>query len=343
MSLEITGLERRYGEFSLGPLDLTVEPGVTAVLGPSGSGKSTLLELIAGFESPDEGRITVNGRHLEALPPEDRSVGMVFQNYALFPHLSVRENLAFGATGDAAVEEAARMLEIEGLLGRRPETLSGGEAQRVALARALVSDPDVLLLDEPLSSLDAPIRRRLRLELHEVLTDLSIPVVYVTHDQQEAAIVGDRLAVLDEGRLVREGPVETVFERPRSTFVAEFLGIENVFEATVTETTDRGAVVDIGGATLSTTDDPPAAPVAVAIHPNAVEVCEPGAADAENVLDCTVQRVLTHHTDATVVLACDGRTVTATLDADVAGHLSVGQQCQAVVAPADVHLTRRDR
>jgi molybdate/tungstate transport system ATP-binding protein len=343
MSLEITGLERRYGEFALGPLDLTVEPGVTAVLGPSGSGKSTLLELIAGFESPDDGRITVNGRRLDELPPEDRSVGMVFQNYALFPHLSVRENLAFGATGDAAVEEAARMLEIEALLGRRPETLSGGEAQRVALARALVSDPDVLLLDEPLSSLDAPIRRRLRLELHDVLTDLSIPVVYVTHDQQEAAIVGDRLAVLDEGRLVREGPVEAVFERPRSTFVAEFLGIENVVVATVTETNGQGTVVDVGGTTLSTTDDPPAAPVAVAIHPDAVAVGHEQTSERENVLDCTVQRVLTHHTDATVVLDCAGRAITATLDTEAAGRLVVGQDCQAVVAPSDVHLTRRDR
>lgn len=343
MSLRVRGLERRYDDFVLGPLDLTVEPGVTAVLGPSGSGKSTLLSLIAGFESPDDGQITIDGRRLEGLPPEDRSVGMVFQSYALFPHLSVRENLEFGATAASTVEETAEMLEIEELLDRSPGTLSGGEAQRVALARALVSEPAVLLLDEPLSSLDAPIRRRLRLELRDVLTDLSIPIVYVTHDQEEAAIVGDRLAVLDEGRLVREGPVESVFERPQSAFVAEFLGIENVIAASLRETTADGAIVEAGATTLRTTDAPPEAPIAVAIHPAAIDLCADANGAAENVLDCTVRRVLTHHTDATVVLGCGEQTLTAALDRDVAARFSAGQTCQAVVDPTDVHLTTRDR
>lgn len=347
MSLEISRLERRYGDFTLGPMDLTVEPGVTAVLGPSGSGKSTLLSLIAGFESPDSGRITINGRRIEDLPPEDRSVGMVFQNYALFPHLTVRENLAFGATETASVETTAEMLEIKPLLDREPNTLSGGEAQRVALARALVSEPEVLLLDEPLSSLDAPIRRRLRLELRDVLAALEIPVVYVTHDQSEAAVVGDRLALLDDGDLVREGPTGAVFDRPNSAFVAEFLGMENVFPATVVSENGSGSVVDVGSRTLTAAREPPAEPVAVAIHPSAIDLHTNGAVSVEedeNSIECSVERILTQHTDATVVLHWDGTNrLTATVSRQVARKLAVGDTCRATIAPGDVHLTRRDR
>ncbi len=347
MTLEITRLERRFADFALGPMSLTVEPGVTAVLGPSGSGKSTLLSLVAGFESPDAGRVAVNGRRIHDLPPEDRSVGMVFQNSALFPHLTVRENLAFGAAGEGNVKSTARMLEIEPLLAREPETLSGGEAQRVALARALVSEPDVLLLDEPLSSLDAPIRRRLRLELRDVLSDLEIPVVYVTHDQSEAAIVGDRLAVLNDGTLVRDGPTGEVFDSPDSAFVAEFLGMENIYPATVVGDTESGTVVDIGPSTLRAAGDPPEEPVAVAIHPNAIHLQTNGKRSdggEGNSVPCSVDRVLTHHTEATVVLDYGGDDrLTASVDRHVAGRLAVGESCRARIAPENVHLTRRDR
>jgi len=345
MSLEINGLQQEYEDFTLGPLDLSVEPGVTAVLGPSGSGKSTLLSLIAGFEAPDAGGILVDGRPLENLPPEDRSVGMVFQNYALFPHLSVRENLAFGATEEGDVKGTAAMLEIEPLLDRDPETLSGGEAQRVALARALVSSPDVLLLDEPLSSLDAPIRRRLRLELRDVLSNLSIPVVYVTHDQEEAAVVGDRLAVLHEGDLVREGAVEDVFQHPKSAFVAEFLGLENVFPAEVMKNGTEETVVDLGSSTLVAAGSPPDGPVAVAIHPDSIELRETTSERKANgnAIPCSVERVLTQHTDATIVLQCGEDRLTASVSRKRAALFSVGDRCQAAVDPADVYLTRRDR
>lgn len=347
MSLELSRLERQYEDFTLGPMSLTIEPGVTAVLGPSGSGKSTVLSLIAGFESPDGGRVRINGRRIDELPPEDRSVGMVFQNYALFPHLTVRENLAFGATKGGDIEATAQLLEIEPLLDREPNTLSGGEAQRVALARALVSEPDVLLLDEPLSSLDAPIRKRLRLELRDVLAALEIPVVYVTHDQAEAAVVGDRLALLDNGNLVREGRTGDVFDRPNSAFVAEFLGMENVFPASVVRENGSGTVVDVGSRTLTAAREPPSEPMAVAIHPDTVELFgngEKSFEDGENVIQCSVERILTQHTDATIVLDWDGRNrLTATVDRHVARSLTVGETCQATVAPADVHLTRRDR
>ena len=344
MTLELHGLDRTYDDFALGPLSLTVDPGVTAVLGPSGSGKSTLLSLVAGFESPDAGEVLVNGRRIDRLPPEDRSVGMVFQNYALFPHLSVRENLAFGASGTEAVESTARMLEIETLLERDPETLSGGEAQRVALARALVSEPDVLLLDEPLSSLDAPIRRRLRLELRDVLAALEIPVVYVTHDQSEAAIVGDRLAVLDDGDLVREGPTDAVFERPESAFVAEFLGMENILPATVREANGSGSVVAVGETELRAAGKPPADSVAVAIHPESIDVAR-GEPDSDgNSIPCTVDRVRTRHTDATVSLDFDGAgRLTASVEKGAVAGLATGDVVRAVIPPEAVHLTRRDR
>ncbi|MFB6086147.1 MAG: ABC transporter ATP-binding protein [Halodesulfurarchaeum sp.] len=346
MTLILDGLERRYEDFTLGPLSLTVEPGVTAVLGPSGSGKSTLLSLVAGFESPDSGRVCVDGRRIDTRPPEDRSVGMVFQNYALFPHLSVRENLEFGAGESGPIESTASLLEIEHLLDRNPESLSGGEAQRVGLARALVSEPTVLLLDEPISSLDAPIRRRLRLDLRDVLADLGIPVVYVTHDQAEAAIVGDRLAILEDGDVVREGPTEAVFERPKHAFVAEFLGMENCYPASVVEANGTGTVLEVGGTKIEAAGNPPEAPVSVAIHPEAIEL-DPNArmpGGDRNTISCSVSRIRTRNTGATVVLEGPGiDRLTASVDRDVAGRLAVGESVRATISPADVHLTRRDR
>lgn len=344
MSLELAEVQRRFEDFAFGPLSLTVDPGVTAVLGPSGSGKSTLLSLVAGFESPETGQVLVDGVRIDDRPPEDRSVGMVFQSYALFPHLSVRENLAFGATGEGRIESTADLLEIEPLLDRDPNTLSGGEAQRVALARALVSDPDVLLLDEPLSSLDAPIRRRLRVELRDVLAALEIPVVYVTHDQEEAAVVGDRLAVLNDGQLVRAGPTEAVFEDPKTAFVASFLGMENVYPASVQATGNGRTVATVGETTLQVAANPHADSLAVAIHPDAISLAQSEPVGEANAIDCTVKRVLTQHTDATVLLDWPGpEHLTATVNRRVAAELSEGQSCLATVLPADVHLTRRDR
>ncbi len=340
MSLELDGVTKRYDSFTFGPVSITFEPGITAVLGPSGSGKSTLLSLVAGFEQPSDGRIYANGARIDDRPPEDRRVGMVFQSYALFPHLSVRENLEFGAAETADIGEVCEMLEITSLLDRDPETLSGGEKQRVALARALVSDPAVLLLDEPLASLDAPIRRRLRLELRDVLAELDIPVVYVTHDQDEASVVGDRLAIMHEGEIVQSGSTETVFGEPVSSFVADFLGMENIFHGTVVGTDGSETMVDVGPTTLTATGLTRTADVAVAIHPGAITLSEPGDGSGPNAMDCRVQRVITQHTDSTVVLTCEGLgRVTATVDQRDATDLSPGQRRIASVDPADVTLT----
>jgi ABC-type Fe3+/spermidine/putrescine transport system ATPase subunit len=214
------------------------EGGITVVIGPSGSGKSTLLQLVAGLLRPAAGRVLFAGRDVAALPPERRDVGVVFQSYALFPHLSAGDNIAFGLTAGRRrlprrevaprVGELADLLGLTVLLDRRPGELSGGEQQRVALARAVAPRPALLLLDEPLSALDAVLRRQLRGELATLLRRLGTTVLYVTHDQEEALLLADLLVVLDRGRVVQAGPPLELYRRPADPFVASFLGDANL-------------------------------------------------------------------------------------------------------------------
>ncbi|MFP5351678.1 MAG: ABC transporter ATP-binding protein [Actinomycetota bacterium] len=227
---------------ALRDLSLQVPDGqMLVVVGPSGSGKTTLLRCIAGLEEPDDGRIEVGGRDVAAAAPGDRDVAMVFQDYALYPHLSVRENIAFGlrARGAGAseietkVREAARIISVEHALDRSPSSLSGGERQRVALARALVRKPAAFLLDEPLSNLDAELRAQTRLEIRELQSRLQVTTLYVTHDQVEAMTMGDVVAVLRDGRVEQIDTPSRVYDSPANTFVARFLGNPpmNVFPA----------------------------------------------------------------------------------------------------------------
>ncbi|MGM0398344.1 MAG: ABC transporter ATP-binding protein [Halobacteriota archaeon] len=340
MSLSLQDVSIAYGSFTLGPIDVGFESGVTAVIGPSGSGKSTLLQLIAGFERPDTGTITLDGRRIDRLPPEDRQVGMVFQNYALFPHLTVEENLAFGAAPTADVAETTEMLAITDLLDRRPETLSGGEKQRVALARALVSDPAVLLLDEPLASLDAPIRRRLRLELRDVLADLDVPVVYVTHDQDEAAVVGDRLAIVHDGSIVQAGRFEDVFDAPNSAFVADFLGMENIFYGTVVTTDGETTTVDVGPTVVEASGLIDRSEVAVAVRPDDVTLHRRGHTTGPNAVPCSVRRVIGHHAGGTAIVDCDGLgQVTVGLSAADAADLRSGMTRVLTFEPGAARVT----
>ncbi|MDX1945463.1 MAG: ABC transporter ATP-binding protein [Pirellulaceae bacterium] len=227
----IRGLTRTYGKSAraIDRLDLEVREGeLLAVVGPSGSGKTTLLRLVAGLEEPTEGEILLDGQSVVGVSPQRRDVALVFQSLALYEHWTVRQNLAFAARrttnkqGD--IEEAARLARIEHLLDRRPAELSGGEQQRVALGRAIVRRPKALLLDEPLSSLDLPLRRALRHELKALQRKLGVPTIYVTHDQAEALGVGDRVAVLNAGRLAQVGTPEEIYDRPGTRFVAEFFG-----------------------------------------------------------------------------------------------------------------------
>ena len=225
-------MTRRFGRVdALRGVDLAVEPGeLVAVLGASGSGKSTLLRAIAGLEPADAGRVLIDGRDQAEVPPPQRGVAMVFQSFALFPHLSVERNIGFGLRArrepDAAerVSEAARIVRLEDVLDRRPGELSGGERQRVALARALAARPRVLLLDEPLSNLDAQLRASTRTEIRRVQEQTGVTTLHVTHDQDEALALGHRVAVLREGRVEQVGTPDEIWERPASTWVARFVG-----------------------------------------------------------------------------------------------------------------------
>src|SRR5262245_54206509 len=232
--LRIDGVSKRYGEVdAVRAVTLDVADGEFVVLlGPSGCGKTTTLRVVAGFAEPDSGSVALGERDITQLPPWKRNAGLVFQNYALFPHLTVAQNVAFGlemrkvgaAERARRVGEALQLVRLEHFAGRLPRQLSGGQQQRVALARALVFHPDVLLLDEPLSNLDARLRHDVRVEIRELQRKLGLTTVMVTHDQEEALIMADRLVVMGEGRIRQVGSQQDLYERPAEKFVADFVG-----------------------------------------------------------------------------------------------------------------------
>jgi molybdate/tungstate transport system ATP-binding protein len=356
--LELDALETRYGDFTFGPLDLTVDDEVLAVLGPSGSGKTTLLSTVAGIVPSAGGSVRLDGRDLTGAPPEVRGTGVVFQDGALFPHMTARENLSYAATDEERVAELAGLLEIADVLDRRPSALSGGEGQRVALARTLAADPDALLLDEPLSSLDAPIRRRLRLELHDLFDSLDIPVVYVTHDQRTASALGDRIAVLRDGQLEQVGPCSAVLERPATPFVARFTGSENVFAARILDRTAEGMLLGLAdGRPLAALDGSRVAAdvgatVTVSVHPARFEVegGTPGSAGRMNPVPGRVQRLVNEGDQYRLVVqpesepgpAADHSTgaLTVTVAPRTVARLGLaaGEQVSLSVAPEDVNV-----
>ena len=237
--VEIQGVTKRFGETAaLDDVSLRIEEGeLFALLGPSGSGKTTLLRAIAGFVDPETGTIRIDGDAMDRLPVHRRDIGMVFQHYALFPHMSVFDNVAFGLSvrhvAQAEIAERVRemlaLVQLDGYEKRRPGQLSGGQQQRVALARALVTRPRVLLLDEPLGALDKRLRRQMQIELRQIQREVGITTVFVTHDQEEALTLADRIAILDAGRIVQSGPPQAVYEHPETVFAADFLGDSNFF------------------------------------------------------------------------------------------------------------------
>ncbi|HET7467368.1 MAG TPA: ABC transporter ATP-binding protein [Candidatus Dormibacteraeota bacterium] len=239
-ALRLQGIRKSYGSVvAADGIDLEVDEGeFFTLLGPSGSGKTTLLRLIAGFERPDAGRIELGGRDVTALPPNVRETNTVFQDYALFPHMSVGDNIGYGLKVKGVpggkrrerVLRALKMVRLEGLEKRRPNQLSGGQRQRVALARAVVNEPEVLLLDEPLGALDLKLRQEMQIELKNIQKEVGITFVYVTHDQEEALTMSDRMAVMAGGRIQQIGPPVEVYERPVNEFVAGFIGISNVLD-----------------------------------------------------------------------------------------------------------------
>ena len=237
-ALRLQGIRKNYGQVvAVAGVDLVVEEGeFFTLLGPSGSGKTTLLRLIAGFERPDAGRIELGGRDVTSVPPNLRDTNTVFQDYALFPHMTVAQNIGYGlrikhipsAERQRRVERALRMVRLTGLDQRRPNQLSGGQRQRVALARAVINEPEVLLLDEPLGALDLKLRQEMQIELKQIQKDVGITFVYVTHDQEEALTMSDRVAVMSNGQIEQVGTPIEVYERPATEFVAGFIGISNV-------------------------------------------------------------------------------------------------------------------
>ena len=272
-------------------VSLSVPRGaLLALLGPSGCGKTTTLRMVAGLEQPDSGRIRVDGRDVTALPPHRRRMGVVFQSYALFPHMTVVDNVAFGLRmgGVGRSERAARAmagLDLVGLRGhatKRPRQLSGGQQQRVALARALAIEPDVLLLDEPLSALDAKMREELRVEMRILQRRVGATCVFVTHDQAEALAMADLVAVMQGGRVAQLGAPEDVFERPATPFVAEFVGRSAKLPGVV-----EGGALRAGPARLLAPGLPAAGPVTAFIRPHRIRLLAPGEV-ADNVLDGTV-------------------------------------------------------
>jgi spermidine/putrescine transport system ATP-binding protein len=254
-AVSIERARKTYGDVvAIDDVSLEVQPGeFLTLLGPSGCGKTTLLRLVAGFESPDAGRILISGRDVAALPPYRRPVNTVFQHYALFPHRTVSGNVAFGLETrghakteiDAKVGRALDMVRLGGLGDRRIDQLSGGQKQRVALARAVVLEPEVLLLDEPMGALDLKLRKEMQVEVKNLQERLRITFLFVTHDQEEALIMSDRIAVMSQGRVEQVERTETLYARPRTRFVADFLGVKNVLATTV-------ASLDGGLATLRT-------------------------------------------------------------------------------------------
>ena len=242
-AVTLQGVWKRYGDVdAVAGIDLEIADGeFFSMLGPSGSGKTTTLRMIAGFESPSEGRILLHGKDVTGVPPFDRDVNTVFQDYALFPHMTVGENVAYGLTvrktppaeRASRTAEAMRMVRLEGYEKRRPAQLSGGQRQRVALARALVNRPRVLLLDEPLGALDLKLREQMQIELKEIQQKVGITFIYVTHDQEEALVMSDRFAVFNGGRIEQVGTPADMYEHPATTFVAGFVGTSNLLSGDV--------------------------------------------------------------------------------------------------------------
>ena len=295
--LRIEGVSRTFGNFrAVDRLSLDIRAGeFFALLGPSGCGKTTLLRMLAGFETPDEGRILLGGRDIAPVLPHERPVNMMFQNYALFPHLNVRDNIAFGlkraamprAAIDTRVAEMVALVKLDGMEKRKPDQLSGGQKQRVALARSLARRPKILLLDEPLAALDKKLRESTQLELMELQRRLGMTFIIVTHDQEEAMTMANRIGVMDAGRLQQVATPRDLYEAPASRWVAEFVGDVNLFDGEVSShghhrltvaTRDGGAIV-VAEPRQAVTK----AVVTVAIRPEKIKLSRRGlASDAEN-------------------------------------------------------------
>ncbi|ULO23355.1 sulfate/molybdate ABC transporter ATP-binding protein [Methylocystis sp. SB2] len=345
-SIRIEGVEQDFGAFpALRDVSLDIQPGeLVALLGPSGSGKTTLLRVIAGLNSPDRGRILFDGENATNLPVQDRHVGMVFQNYALFKHMTVADNIAYGlrvrprrtrpsrAAIKARVAELLQFVQLDGLGGRYPAQLSGGQRQRVALARALAIEPRVLLLDEPFGALDARVRKDLRRWLRDIHKQTGLTTVFVTHDQDEAMELADRVVVLNEGRIEQIGTPEELYDRPASPFVISFVG-----EAVALPVTIAGGHVTFGGRELHIdTHGLRSGPARVFFRPADIAVAAEGNGDLEG----RVESLRRTPAGVRATIAIDGYDQTLEIDspldrsASLAGRVPLSL-AKARIFPAD--------
>jgi spermidine/putrescine ABC transporter ATP-binding subunit len=299
-TVEVVGCTKRYGALAaLDDVSLQfIEGELFGLLGPSGSGKTTLLRAIAGFIDLDHGQVLLDGEDIRPVPVHRRDIGMVFQNYALFPHMTVFDNVAFGLSvrkmpaGEikARVDEILELVRLGGLQGRKPKQLSGGQQQRVALARALVTRPKVLLLDEPLGALDKHLREEMQVELRRIQREVGITTIFVTHDQEEAMTLCDRIAIMNQGKIVQLGPPFEVYEHPLNRFAAGFLGVANFLEGRVAAVSGDAARIELklGGEALAPAGGYRVGDAALlAVRPEKIGV-EPGSAVGVNRLPGTV-------------------------------------------------------
>jgi iron(III) transport system ATP-binding protein len=360
--VKLENIGKRYGEqWVVRGVTLQIERGeFYTFLGPSGCGKTTLLRTIAGFVAPDEGVVYLDGEPVTDVPPWKRDVGMVFQNYALWPHLTVFENVAFGLRERRAAREeiaekvklALEQVDLKTTADRRPSQLSGGQQQRVALARTLVIQPRVLLLDEPLSNLDAKLRAEMRLELLKLQRDLGITTIYVTHDQEEALALSTRIAVMDRGSIVQEGAPREIYEQPRGPFVAAFVGKSNLFEGSVTRVDGRAAEIEtLEGIRMTAALGPllPSSPargarVALNIRPEAIAVVRPD--DATPFSNRLPGKVLASAYQGSLVeyeIECSGRSIKANVINPKGKPLfHRGDEVAMVFAPEDVLIIKTE-
>ncbi|MCF3640601.1 ABC transporter ATP-binding protein [Rhizobium sp. TRM95111] len=309
-----------------------------ALLGPSGCGKTTLLRMLAGFESPGAGRILLEGRDISPLPPEKRPLNLMFQSYALFPHMTVRQNLSYGLEMERLgkgeirrrVDETMAMTDLTSFADRKPDQLSGGQKQRVALARALVKRPKVLLLDEPLGALDKKLRERMQLELKRMQHEAGITFIIVTHDQEEALVMADRMAILKDGRLLQVGAPEDVYERPADRFVANFIGVMNFIDGAVAS----DGVFEAEGLRLAVVDATPG-PATLAVRPENIALGPPGERLAGTIADIAyhgLDRVLHVRTAAAEAL------MQVRVPASGAGDWRIGDALSLKIDPAKCRL-----
>jgi putative spermidine/putrescine transport system ATP-binding protein len=347
VEVRLENLQRRYGTVTaLDGLTLTLGPGeLVALLGPSGCGKTTALRLVAGLEEADGGRVVIGGKDVTPLPVNRRNAGMVFQAYSLFPHMVAWENVAFGLQMRkvGAAERRRRALEMLDLVGlaryanRYANQLSGGQQQRVALARALAIQPQVLLLDEPLSALDAKVRSRLRDEIRRVQLEVGITTLFVTHDQEEALAIADRVGVMQSGRLEQLGPPTTIYSRPATPFVAEFVGLTNRLAGTV----KRGSV-DVRGTELPLVDpDVADGPATALVRPEAVTLVSNGEAE-QGPLVGTVIAVAFLGATSRVTVDLGDTTVLALLPTSAAAAHPAGTRVRLTLRPDPVLIQRED-